>query len=72
MTPQQKLARAATLVRELQHEENEAIVEARIAGLAKELDVSPFQCALMYQTLKMQDGFKAMFGNDVKVRFRAR
>lgn len=72
MTPQQKLARMHTLIRELQDETSDEIVEGRIEGLAKELGVSPYQCGLMYWALKMGGTFKNIFGSDVKVRFRAR
>ena len=72
MTPNEKLARVATLCRELQDEDNDAIVQSRIEGLAKELRVSPYQCGLMFWALKSGGEFRSMFGNDVKVRFRAR
>ncbi len=72
MTPTEKLNRVAKLCKELQDETNDAIVESRIAGLAKELGVNPFQCALLYWTLKGQEEFKAMFGKNVKVKFRAK
>lgn len=72
MTPTQALGRVANLCRELQDEDNEAIIQGRIEALAKELKVDPFQCALVYQSLKLQDGFKKIFGPDVRVKFRAR
>lgn len=72
MTPTEKLARVARLCEELQNEDNDAIVEARIEGLAKELKVNPFQCGLIYWALKEKGEFYSIFGKDVKVRFRAR
>lgn len=72
MTPTEKLARVAKLCEELGNEEMPVIVESRIAALAKELKVNPFQCALIYWALKGKGDLFSMFGPDVKVRFRAR
>lgn len=72
MTPTEKLARVAKLCEELQDEDNDAIVQSRIEGLAKDLKVNEFQCALIYWALKGKGQFYSIFGNDVKVRFRAR
>lgn len=72
MTPTEKLSRVAKLAEELQDEDNDAIIQARIEGLAKELKVNPFQCGLIYWALKDKGEFYSIFGPDVKVRFRAR
>lgn len=72
MTPTEKLARVAKLAEELQDEPIEAIVQSRIEGLAKELKVNPFQCALLYWAIKGKGEFFSLFGPDVKIRFRAR
>jgi hypothetical protein len=72
MTPIEKLTRVAKLCEELQAETNDAIVTGRIEGLAKDLDVSAFQCGLIYWALKGKSDFHAMSGKDVRVRFRAR
>lgn len=72
MTPTEKLARVAKLAKDLEDEDNEAIVEGRIAGLSKELGVAPFQVALIYWALRGKSEFLTMFGKDVKIKFRAR
>lgn len=71
MNASEKLFRVAKLCEELQHEDNEVIVQSRIQGLAQELKVSPFQCALIYWAIHDKGEFESMFGSDVKVRFRA-
>lgn len=71
MNPTQKLDRVASLCKELQYEDNEAIIQSRIEGLAKDLKVNLHQCGLIYWALKNGGEFQSMFGPDVKVRFRA-
>jgi hypothetical protein len=72
MTATEKLARVAKLCEELQGEEMHEIIEGRIEGLAKELKVNLFQCALLYWALKGKGEWFSMFGSDVKIRFKAR
>lgn len=72
MTRTEKLQRVVKLAQELKNEPNEAIVHSRIEGLAKELGVNTFQCGLVYWAAKNGGEFRSIFGNDVKVRFRAR
>jgi hypothetical protein len=71
MTPTEKLQRVAKLCEELQDEDNDAIVQGRIEGLAKELQVSAYQCALIYWALRGKDDFMILGGIGGKVRFKA-
>lgn len=72
MTKIEKAARLMRLARDLQPEDNEAIIQSRIVGLSTELGVNPFYCALMFWTLKESGQIKQTFGDNVKVRFNAR
>lgn len=72
MNGPEKLQGVIRLAQELQGEDNPVIVQSRIEGLAKELGVNPYQCALIYWALNMAEDFKDIWGEDTAIKFRAK
>lgn len=72
MTKNEKLQRVIKLCRELVEEDNEIIVQTRLVGFARELKVPVVECAIIYWAVKEADGFKEIFGDDIKISLHAK